>query len=170
MMKEETVTPFQRCHFEPCASTHFIDGQVDVNGAPQRIACVVYVDAGRTWDNILQRVCDGFYMRLQERFSLTFGGGAEFIIGMDISLGEGWLKITSSTYIMNMCQRWLDYPVEKYDHVSTPAHPKLMELYDDSVHHSRQHATGAGHTLQVSRRWPHISSADYGIDCLFAVG
>ena len=81
MMEEETVTSFQRCHFEPCVFTHFLDGQVDVNGAPQRIVCVVYVDDGRTWDKC-NTVCDGFYTRLQERLSLTFGGGTEFMIGM----------------------------------------------------------------------------------------
>ena len=38
-------------------------------------------------------------------------GASKFMIGMDISLGEGWLKICSSTYIRNMCERWLDYPI-----------------------------------------------------------
>ena len=43
------------------------------------------------------------------------------MLGMDIALGEGWLKIYSSTYILNLCQRWLEYPIEEYDHVSTPS-------------------------------------------------
>ena len=39
---------------------------------------------------------------------------------MDIASGEGWLKIFSSTYIMNMCERWLEYPIAEYDYVGTP--------------------------------------------------
>ena len=119
LIKEDTVTPFQRCHFEPCTFTHFRDGQFDENGAPQRIICSVYVDDGRTWDNCPE-ACDGFYVRLKDRFSITMDAGAHFMIGMDISYGEGWLKICSSTYIMNMCQRWLDYPIDEYDYVGTP--------------------------------------------------
>ena len=169
MMKEETVTPFQRCHFEPCAFTHFIDGKVDVNGAPQRIVCVVYVDDGRTWDNC-KMVCDGFYTRLQERFSLTFGGGSEFMIGMDITLGKGWLKITSSTYIMNMCQRWLKRPIAEYDHVSTPTCPKLMDLYEAAV------ALRGNTPQELSTRYKSLvgglifPAPTTRIDCLFAVG
>ena len=49
---------------------------------------------------------------------------------MDIAFGEGWLKISSSTYIMNMCERWLDYPIVEYDYVGTPGHPKLLDLYE----------------------------------------
>ena len=44
LMTEEIETPFQRCHFEPCTFTHFLDGQVDEHGAPRRIICSVYVD------------------------------------------------------------------------------------------------------------------------------
>ena len=58
--------------------------------------------------------------------------GAHFMIGMDISYGEGWLNICSSTYIMNMCQRWLEYPIGEYDYVGTPAHPKLLDLYESA--------------------------------------
>ena len=50
-MVEEQVTPFKRCHFEPCTFTHFRDGLVDLNGRDQRIVLSVYVDDGRTWDN-----------------------------------------------------------------------------------------------------------------------
>ena len=129
LMKEETITVFQRCHFEPCTFTHFIDGQVDKNGRPQRIVCSVYVDDGRTWDNCNQ-ICDKFYKRLRDRFSITMGAGTQFTIGMDIASGEGWLKIFSSTYIMNMCERWLEYPIAEYDYVGTPGHPKLLDLYE----------------------------------------
>jgi hypothetical protein len=45
-MKEDQITPFQRCHHEPCTFTHFLDGQTDANGAPKRIICSVYVDDG----------------------------------------------------------------------------------------------------------------------------
>ena len=53
-----------------------------------------------------------------------------FLIGMDILDGQGWVKLHSSTYIRGMCQRWLEYPVEEYDRVSTPSHPKLLEYYE----------------------------------------
>ena len=46
LMKEDQITPFQRCHHEPCTFTHFLDGQTDANGAPKRIICSVYVDDG----------------------------------------------------------------------------------------------------------------------------
>ena len=128
-MVEEQVTPFKRCHYEPCTFTHFRDGLVDSNGRDQRIVLSVYVDDGRTWDNC-HDVCDGFYSRLKSRFSITMDGASKFMIGMDISLGEGWLKICSSTYIRNMCERWLDYPIAEYDYVGTPAYPKLFELYE----------------------------------------
>ena len=37
--------------------------------------------------------CDAFYERLAARFSITLdGGGLTFMIGMDISLGDGWVK------------------------------------------------------------------------------
>ena len=101
LMKEDQITPFQRCHHEPCTFTHFLDGQTDANGAPKRIICSVYVDDGRTWDNCVD-VCDGFYERLRQRFSITMDAGTHFMIGMDISFGDGWLKICSSTYINNM--------------------------------------------------------------------
>ena len=129
VMVEEQVTPFKRCHFEPCTFTHFRDGLVDSNGRDQRIVLSVYVDDGRTWDNCPD-VCDGFYSRLKSRFSITMDGASKFMIGMDISLGEGWLKICSSTYIRNMCERWLDYPIGEYDYVGTPAYPKLFDLYE----------------------------------------
>ena len=129
LMTEEVETPFQRCHFEPCTFTHFLDGQVDEHGAPRRIICSVYVDDGRTWDNCAA-VCDGFYERLKTRFSITMDAGTYFMIGMDIAFGEGWLKISSSTYIMNMCERWLDFPIAEYDYVGTPGHPKLLDLYE----------------------------------------
>jgi len=119
-MTEECETPFQRCHFEPCTFTHFLDGEVDEHGAPRRIICSVYVDDGRTWDNCAA-VCDGFYERLKKRFSITMDAGTHFMIGMDIDFGEGWLKISSSTYIMNMCEKWLDFPIAEYDHVGTPS-------------------------------------------------
>lgn len=129
LMTEECETPFQRCHFEPCTFTHFLDGEVDEHGAPRRIICSVYVDDGRTWDNCAA-VCDGFYERLKTRFSITMDAGTHFMIGMDIDFGEGWLKISSSTYIMNMCEKWLDFPIAEYDHVGTPGHPQLLELYE----------------------------------------
>ena len=129
LMKEDQITPFQRCHHEPCTFTHFLDGQTDANGAPKRIICSVYVDDGRTWDNCVD-VCDGFYERLRQRFSITMDAGTHFMIGMDISFGDGWLKICSSTYINNMCERWLEYPIAEYDYIGTPAYPKLLDLYE----------------------------------------
>jgi len=128
-MVEETECPFQRCHFEPCAFVSVVDGMA---APPKRIICTVYVDDGRTWDNVPD-VCDAFYVRLTARFSVTLnGGGLTFMIGMDISLGDGWLKICSTTYIRNMCERWLEFPIEEYDHVSTPSHPKLMDLFESA--------------------------------------
>ena len=76
----------------------------------------VRVDDGRTWDNCAE-VCDGFYARLEERFSITRGGGLTYMIGMDIALGDGWVKLCSSTYILNLCARWLDYPIGEYDYI-----------------------------------------------------
>ena len=29
-----------------------------------------------------------------------------------------------------MCQRWLEYSIGEYDYVGTPAHPKLLNLYE----------------------------------------
>ena len=57
-------------------------------------------------------------MRLKERFSITMDAGAHFMIGMDISYGEGWFKICSSTYIMNM----LHAHVHAHAHVHVHAH------------------------------------------------
>ena len=52
---------------------------------------------------------------------------------MDIALGDGWLKIYSSTYILNLCQRWLEYTISEYDHVSSPYHPKLMDYFEAAL-------------------------------------
>ena len=52
------------------------------------------------------------------------------MLGTDIAMGEGWLRISSSTYILNLCQRWLPHPIEEYDHVATPYHPKLAEFFE----------------------------------------
>ena len=65
---------------------------------------MIYVDDGQMWDNCAT-VCDPFTERMCQRFSITMGGGGQtFMLGMDIALGEGWLKIYSSTYILNHCQ------------------------------------------------------------------
>ena len=53
-----------------------------------------------------------------------------YMLGTDIAMGEGWLRISSSTYILNLCQRWLPHPIEEYDHVATPYHPKLAEFFE----------------------------------------
>ena len=82
---------------------------------------MIYVDDGQTWDNCSE-VCDAFYERLTTRFSTTVGGGGmSYMLGTDIAMGEGWLRISSSTYILNLCQRWLPHPIEEYDHIDTPA-------------------------------------------------
>ena len=51
-------------------------------------------------------------------------GGMSFLIGMDVVEGHGWVKLHSSTYIRGMCVRYLEYPVEEYDRVSTPSHTR----------------------------------------------
>ena len=144
LMHEEQETPFQRCHYEPSAFTHFVSprpvvdepGRVvyaDPSAVPERILCLIYVDDGQVWDNVAE-TCDGFLERLQERFSITRnGGGMSFMIGMDISAGAGWVKLCSSTYIRGMCERWLDYPAHEYDRLSTPSHPKLLEYYEHAL-------------------------------------
>ena len=69
-MEEETETPFQRCHFEPAAFTHFLSprpvidepGRVvydPADAVPERILCLLYVDDGQVWDNSTA-ACDGF--------------------------------------------------------------------------------------------------------------
>ena len=55
------------------------------------------------------------------------------MIGMDIAIGEGWVKLYSSTFIRNLCQRWLPRPIEEYDHVDSPAHSKLMDYYEQAI-------------------------------------
>ena len=143
-MEEEKVTPFQRCHFEPSAFVHVCSPRIvkenpgrvvyaNPNEVPQRIVCTIYVDDGRTWDNC-NTVCDDFYLRMSKRFSLTCdGGGLTFMIGMDIALGDGWAKLSSSTYIRSMCTRWLPHAIEEYDHVDTSAHPRLMDYYEQAI-------------------------------------
>jgi hypothetical protein len=169
LMKEDQITPFQRCHHEPCTFTHFLDGQTDANGAPKRIICSVYVDDGRTWDNCVD-VCDGFYERLRQRFSITMDAGTHFMIGMDISFGDGWLKICSSTYINNMCERWLEYPIAEYDYIGTPAYPKLLDLYETAF------LTRGNTSPELATRYRSLVGAlifpapTTRSDCLFAVG
>ena len=167
MMHEETICPFQRCHFEPCTFVSVIDGEAT---PPVRIICSVYVDDGRTWDNCAD-VCDGFYDRLSARFSITRdGGGLTYMIGMDIALGEGWVRIYSSTYILNMCERWLDYPIGEYDYVGTPSHPKLMELFEAA------YVTKGNTPPELSTRYRSlVGSLIFPCpatrpDCLFAAG
>jgi hypothetical protein len=169
LMVEDSVTTFQRCHFEPCTFTHFLDGQIDEYGAPRRIICSVYVDDGRTWDNCAA-VCDEFYVRLKERFSITMNAGTHFMIGMDIAFGEGWLKISSSTYIKNMCERWLEYPIAEYDYVGTPGHPRLLDLYETAF-------LTRGNTLpELGTRYRSLVGAlifpapTTRSDCLYVVG
>ena len=83
LMKEETVTPFQRCHYEPCCFTHFVNSDdADEDQPPVRIVLMIYVDDGQTWDNCPE-VCDAFYVRMTTRFSTTVGGG-----GMSYMLGS----------------------------------------------------------------------------------
>jgi hypothetical protein len=141
----ETITPFQRCHFEPAAFTHICDHPEVVKETPtrivlarphtvKRILLITYVDDGRTWDNCAD-VTDAYYVRLQARFSLTLGMGGtdQFMLGMDIKLGDGWVKLYASTFIKGMCEKWLDAPISEYDQVYTPGHPKLMEYYEAAL-------------------------------------
>ena len=133
------------------------------------MACCVYVDDGRTWDNC-PAVCDDFYTRLKERFSITMDAGTNFMIGMDIAFGEGWLKISSSTYIMNMCERWLDYPIVEYDYVGTPGHPKLLDLYETAFLTRGNTASELGtryRSLVGALIFPAPTTRP---DCLFVVG
>ena len=167
LMSEETECPFQRCHFEPCVFVSVIDGMAK---PPKRIICSVYVDDGRTWDNVPD-ICDAFYERLATRFSITRnGGGLTFMIGIDISLGVGWLKICSTTYIRSMCARWLDYPIEEYDYVGTPAHPKLMDLFEAAFQmkgNTPPELATRFRSLVGGLIFPCPSTRP---DCLFAVG
>ena len=55
------------------------------------------------------------------------------MLGMDITMGEGWVRLTSSTYIRNLCQKWLEFPIAEYDHVATPSHSKLMSYYEHAL-------------------------------------
>ena len=173
LMKEDQITPFQRCHFEPCTFTHFIDGESDPQtGAPCRILCSVYVDDGRLWDNS-STVADEFLIRLQNRFSITLGDPSartSFMIGMDISTGDGWLQITSTTYILNLCQKWLEFPIQEYDYVSTPAHPKFMEFYEAAIQ-----LRGNTHPELATRYRSLVGALMFPApttraDCLYAVG
>ena len=144
LLKEEAQTPFTRCHFEPCAFTHFCSPYVvsetptkvvyaPASAVPERILCLIYVDDGRTWDNC-STVCDAFYKRLGERFAITMEASSlKYMIGMDIELGEGWVRIYTATYITGMCAKWLPYPIEEYEHVDGPAHPKLMMYYEQAL-------------------------------------
>ena len=49
LMKEETVTPFQRCRYEPCCFTHFVNSDdADDDQPPVRIVLMIYVDDVRS--------------------------------------------------------------------------------------------------------------------------
>ena len=141
LTREETETPFNRLHYDPSAFSHVCDAIeiVDVSATkgvaslvpgPPRINLMVYVDDGRTFDTCAN-VCDRFLDRLAVRFSITRdGGGLTFMIGMDISLGDGWIKIYSRTFISGLCGKWLDRAPHEYEPVYTPAHPKLLDIYE----------------------------------------
>ena len=144
-LMHEPETPYQRCHFEPSTFTHVCDMPTVVNetattvtlAAPEtvkRIILTIYVDDGRTWDNC-SAVTDAFYLRLEARFSLTLGAGGpdQYMLGMDIQIGDGWVKLYSATFIKGMCAKWLDHPITEYAQVYTPAHPKLMEYYEAAL-------------------------------------
>ena len=85
-------------------------------------------------------------------------------------MGEGWLKITSSTYIRSMCARWLDYPIEEYDYVGSPTHPKLMELYETAF------LTRGNTSAELGSRYRSLVGGlifpgpTTRPDCLFTVG
>lgn len=144
-LMNEPITPMQRCHYEPAGFVHVCDMPVVVSEtkttvtlAPpsetKRILLLAYVDDGRTWDNCAE-VCDAFYVRLEQRFSITRGTGSDrqFMLGMDIQLGEGWVKIYSATYILGMCQKWLEHPIVEYDQLYSPSHPKLMDHFEAAL-------------------------------------
>ena len=38
-----------------------------------------------------------------------------------------------ATRPLNLCQRWLDYPIAEYNHVSSPYHPKLMDFFEAAL-------------------------------------
>jgi hypothetical protein len=166
-MKEETVTPFMRSHHEPCLFIH--EGEIDAaTGKRDRINLTLYVDDGRTWTNN-RPLCDGFYDRLGKYFAIVKdGGGLTFSLGMDISIGDGWVKIASRTYIEGMCKRWLAHPIEEYARLYTPAHKHLMDYYEaaflsrgDGVHdHEYRSLVGA-------LMWPAPTTRP---DVLFTVG
>ena len=76
LLKEEVITPFQRCHFEPCSFVHYteVDGASMVEldsgeSVPLRIVVMIYVDDGQMWDNCAT-VCDPFTERMCKRLSL----------------------------------------------------------------------------------------------------
>jgi len=176
-MVTETMTPFNRCHFDPCALWHVVDEVVTLDTkhlvrsekppTEMRINLVIYVDDGRTWDTCAA-ICDAFYIRLADAFSITLGGGLEFLLGMDISMGEGWLKITSRTYISALCKKWLDHPIEEYKQVYTPADKNLMDYYETAVTTRGDGFDGTTYRELVGAlMWPAPTTR---CDVLFVVG
>ena len=48
-------------------------------------------------------------------------------------MGEGWLTICSSTYLLGLCTKHLPYPIGEYDQVYVPNHPRLMDLFEAAL-------------------------------------
>ena len=174
-LHEETITPMQRCHFEPSAFTHFTGETVSlVTGdgvtiqVPERIILTIYVDDIRSWDNC-ETLCDCFYDRMGCRFALT-SADLNFTLGMDISMGDGWLRITSSTFILGLCAKWLEYPIGEYETIDTPAHPKLMDFYEAAFQQQGNTSIALGtnfRSLVCAMLFPAPSTRP---DCLFCIG
>ena len=174
MIRLETITPFKRSHYEPCLFTHVDDSSIasrtpDANApAARRINITLYVDDGRGWDNCPE-IADPFYTRLAAAFALTLDtDGLHFSLGMDISIGDGWVKICSTTYIKGLCKRWLDGNVQDYDQVYTPADTHLLEFYETAL---LTKGDGFNETeyrsLVGGLMWPAPTTRP---DCLFCVG
>ena len=69
-----------------------------------------------------------------------------------------------------MCQRWLEYPIGEYDYVGTPAHPKLLDLYESA------YLTRGNTSPELGTRYRSLVGAlifpgpTTRSDCLFTVG
>ena len=165
----------QRCHFEPACFTHFtgelctvVTGDNVTIDVPERFVCTLYVDDGRTWDNC-NALCDAFYDRLGRRFAITMAD-LTFTLGMDISLGEGWLHLISSTFILGLGAKWLDYPIGEYEILDTPAHPKLLDYYEAAFQTQGNTSIELGtnyRSLVCAMLFPAPATR---ADCLFCIG
>ena len=79
-------------------------------------------------------------------------------------------NILFDLYIMNMCERWLEYPIAEYDYVGTPGHPKLLDLYETAflTHGNTPSELGTRYRSLVGALiFPAPTTRS---DCLYVVG